>query len=369
MSPQKYIGMDGRPDLSPGDLRDKDDFSRACRRERASIPVSEDVTDHQSRTGDQRLYMFSRWKPQRAARGQRPVRQAVGSLKRDEFAVRAVVLAAVRVSDLQGLEKLSAGQPADQRRPRRPLASPIHARITSLKCNPAALLEMATHGLQYRQRIGVGKQDLERMPGHDDQVEAPKRLVALRRRLDPLHPFRVRFASGHRQHRRGWINTRRPVTPFGEDTAQRARTATQIEDIAWAQSGEGDVEVGILRRWVSEVVNLCDLSVLIVHTLVALPPRRLPQPSLQLWLRVRLLKYLRLRFDRRYGVPRSGRPAPPLNHESEDPFGSFQQAASRPGVPDPDLNESGHPGLLRRPPDSFQPGALISLRGLCRRTS
>jgi hypothetical protein len=33
---------------SPGDLRDKDDFSRACGLERASIPGSEHVTDHQS---------------------------------------------------------------------------------------------------------------------------------------------------------------------------------------------------------------------------------------------------------------------------------------------------------------------------------
>jgi hypothetical protein len=84
------------------------------------------------------------------------------------------------------------------------------------------------------------------------------RLVALRRGLDPLNFFRV---------------------TFGEGTAEHARTATQVEDTTWAQSGEGEVEVGILRLRVSEVVNLCDLSVLIVHTLVALPPRP-PQPLL-----------------------------------------------------------------------------------------
>jgi hypothetical protein len=33
---------------SPGDLSDKDDFSRACGLERASIPGSEHVMDHQS---------------------------------------------------------------------------------------------------------------------------------------------------------------------------------------------------------------------------------------------------------------------------------------------------------------------------------
>jgi hypothetical protein len=33
---------------SPGDLRDKDDFSRACGLEGASIPGSEHITDHQS---------------------------------------------------------------------------------------------------------------------------------------------------------------------------------------------------------------------------------------------------------------------------------------------------------------------------------
>ena len=109
------------------------------------------------------------------------------------------------------------------------------------------------------------------MSGHDDQVEAPLGLVALRRGLDPLNPFRVRFASGHSQHRRCWINTRHPVTTFGEGTAERARTATQVEDTTWARSGEGEVEVGILRPRVSEVVNLCDFSVLIVHTFAALP--------------------------------------------------------------------------------------------------
>ena len=86
--------------------------------------------------------MFSRWKPQRAARGQRHLREAVESLERDEFTVLA--------GDLQRLEKLSAVQNADQGRPPRPLAGPIQAWIASLKCNPAALLEMATHGLQYR---------------------------------------------------------------------------------------------------------------------------------------------------------------------------------------------------------------------------
>jgi peptidoglycan/xylan/chitin deacetylase (PgdA/CDA1 family) len=40
---------------SPASLRDQDDFSRACRLERASLPVSEQVAHHQSRTSDQRL--------------------------------------------------------------------------------------------------------------------------------------------------------------------------------------------------------------------------------------------------------------------------------------------------------------------------
>ena len=66
----------------------------------------------------------------------------LGSLEGDEFTVPA--------SDLHRLKKLSAGQCADQTLSPRPLADPIHARIASLKGNPAALLEMATHGLQYR---------------------------------------------------------------------------------------------------------------------------------------------------------------------------------------------------------------------------
>jgi len=255
----------------PPNLRDKDDFSRACGLERARIPVSEHLTDHQSRTGDQRLYMFSRGKPQRAAGGQRPVRKAVGSLERDEFAVRA--------SDLQRLENLAVGQCAD---PPRPLASPIHPRIASLKCNPAALLQMATHGPECRQRIGVGKQDLESMSGHDDQVEAPLRPVALRRGLDPLNLFCVRFASGHSQHRRRWINARHPVATFGEGTAEQTRTATQVKDTARTHSGEREIEVGIPRPRVSVVVNLCDLTVLIVHTPVAPRQGGIAQPILSL---------------------------------------------------------------------------------------
>ena len=158
--------------------------------------------------------MFSRWKPQRAACGQRLVRQAVGSLERDEFTVLA--------RDLQRLKKLSAGQQADQRRPRRPLANPIYARIASLKCNPAALVEMVPHSLQDCQGIGVGKQELESMSGHDDQVEAPVRPITLGRGFDPLNLCRVRFTSGYSQHRRRWINTRHPVTTLGEGAAERA---------------------------------------------------------------------------------------------------------------------------------------------------
>jgi hypothetical protein len=70
-------------------LRDENDFSRSYGLERARIPVSEYVTDHQPRTRDQGLYMFSRWKPQSAARGQRAFRKAVGSPERDGLTVLA----------------------------------------------------------------------------------------------------------------------------------------------------------------------------------------------------------------------------------------------------------------------------------------
>lgn len=48
-----------QPGLVPCDLCEKDDFPRAGSLERASIPVSEHVTDHQSGTGDQGLYVLS----------------------------------------------------------------------------------------------------------------------------------------------------------------------------------------------------------------------------------------------------------------------------------------------------------------------
>ena len=104
------------------------------------------------------------------------------------------------------------------------------------------------------------------MSGHDNQVEAPVRLVALRRALDPFNLFGVRFAFGHSQHRPCWFNTCHPVTTLGEVTAECASATTQVEHATWAQPGEREVEVGILRPRVNEIINLCDLSVLIVHT-------------------------------------------------------------------------------------------------------
>src|SRR6266853_689585 len=65
-------------------------------------------------------------------------------------------------------------------------------------------------------------------------------------------------------------------TTLGQGAAKRARTATQVEHPTWGQSGKSEVEVGILRPRVNEIVNLGDLSVLIVHTFVA-PSPRLPQ--------------------------------------------------------------------------------------------
>jgi len=117
------------------------------------------------------------------------------------------------------------------------------------------------------------------MSGHHDQVEAPPRLIVLRTGLDPFNVFCAWFTSSHSQHRCCRINTRHPVSTFGERTAERAGTATYVEDTTWAHSGEGEVEVGILRPRVSEVVNLCNQRVLIVHTLVALSPR--PPTDLQ----------------------------------------------------------------------------------------
>jgi hypothetical protein len=63
------------------------------------------------------------------------------------------------------------------------------------------------------------------------------------------------------------------VTTFGEGTAERARTATQVEDTTWPRSGEGEVEVVVLRPRVSEIVDLRELSMLIVHPFFAALPK------------------------------------------------------------------------------------------------
>jgi hypothetical protein len=69
-----------------------------------------------------------------------------------------------------------------------------------------------------------------------------------------MHLVRMKFSSGHSQHRRRGINACDPVTAFGKRTAQRARAATQVEDTTRARSGEGEVKVGILRPRVREIV-------------------------------------------------------------------------------------------------------------------
>jgi len=58
------------------------------------------------------------------------------------------------------------------------------------------------------------------------------------------------------------------VTAFGESTAERACTTTQVEDTTWARPGEGEVEVVIRRPRVRDIVDFCDLGVLIVHILL-----------------------------------------------------------------------------------------------------
>jgi len=116
------------------------------------------------------------------------------------------------------------------------------------------------------------------MPGHYNQVETLLRPVVLRRGLNPLNLFRVTFASGHSQHRRCWIDTRHPMTTLGKRTAECACTATQIEHATGMHSGEGDVEVGVLRPGVCELVKLCDLRQLIIQILKAEGATESPSP-------------------------------------------------------------------------------------------
>ena len=89
---------------------------------------------------------------------------------------------------------------------------------------------MVVHSPQDRQRIIVGKQNLEGVSGHNDQLEFLFGPVALRRGPDPLNFFRMRFASGYSQHCGRRINSCELVTAFRKGAAQRARTTTKVED-------------------------------------------------------------------------------------------------------------------------------------------
>ena len=107
---------------------------------------------------------------------------------------------------------------------------------------------MGAHGMEYGERVGIGKQNLEGVSGHDNEVEAQVRFVILRRALDPLNFVRPRLFSGHREHRPGWIRSRDVVTAGGQRAAKRAGTTAEIEHADGMRTGEGDVKVGIRRR-------------------------------------------------------------------------------------------------------------------------
>src|SRR5579872_64511 len=127
----------------------------------------------------------------------------------------------------------------------RPLVRPIQGWISTLKYDPALLIEMATHCLQYRQRVGVGEQDLKCVPSHDDQVEAPWRTEILGWSLDPLHLVGVTLAFGNSQHRRCWIDARHMMTMFSKCTAKRSCATTKVEHAVWPRTGQRQIELAV----------------------------------------------------------------------------------------------------------------------------
>jgi hypothetical protein len=199
--------------------------------------------------------------------------------------------------------KVSAICPPDSVRERAVHSpTPVYARVTTVKPDLAALLDLPTHRLKHGQRIGIAERVLESMPGHDDQVRALPRPVGPCRGLDPLDPFRIWFASGYREHRGCAIDTRDAMTTSSQAATESASTATQIEGTTGLHSGEGEIELSVLCPGVRHFVKLCNLGILVVHAV----PRGAAGGDCALALKP---------HPRRSGVTRSGagkkRAAPP----------------------------------------------------------
>ena len=78
----------------------------------------------------------------------------------------------------------------------------------------------------------------------------------------------MRFASGYSKHCGRRINSCDFVTAFRKNTAQRTRTTTKVENAYATRSCQRHVEANVWPRRVGQVIQLRDLSILIIDMLL-----------------------------------------------------------------------------------------------------
>ena len=136
--------------------------------------------------------------------------------------------------------------------PRVPALPLAHGRIPGLERDPAARGQVPGQGAQRRADLTVLQEQLEHVPGHDDQAEAGLGGQAGGVGLDPAHPVAAGPGAGHGQHRRRWVRPGHLVPPGRELAGEPPGAAAHVQNPGRRRAGQAEVErrggVGRIQR-------------------------------------------------------------------------------------------------------------------------
>ena len=164
-----------------------------------------------------------------------PPREGVPGLVRDQIpGYRADVV--VHLGDDAARFHLLPGVPGV------PVLPVPHGRVPGLEREPAARREVAGQGTERRADVAVLQEQLEHVPGHDDQVEAAAGGQPRRAGLDPADPAAARPGPGQGQHRRCRVGARHVVPPARELAGELPRAAAHVEDPGRWRAGQAEIE-------------------------------------------------------------------------------------------------------------------------------
>ncbi len=130
-----------------------------------------------------------------------------------------------------------------------------HGRVPGLERDPAPRGQLPGQGPQRRPDVVVGQQQLEHVPGHDDQVETGPGGQARGVGLDPAHPVTAGTGPGDIQHRRRRVGTGHLVPAGGELAGEAPRAAAHVQDPGRRRAGQAEVEPRAVPGRVQRVVQ------------------------------------------------------------------------------------------------------------------